>query len=327
MNRPLFSLIGILLLFLTSCRYPQPETSDRWNTLDNAGVDSVQFRYEHHFGVGYNFIATDTLICRETVSPAFGNNLLDSARTVFLSQTHLVVAAIAHADSDSLYWIQLADEKGRFGWTTEKDLLSRAIPDDPISTIIYYTKNLPSLVYILLLLLSSGILWTAHKRQWPLLHTNDLDSFYPTLVALSLTATIAFAASLHNYAPSLCAEYYFHPTLNPLQEGLPLAIRVLLILSWLTLIALLALIDDLHKRPLFHQAVLYLFTFFPALLVLTIATHTLVSIYIGYPLLLLYWGYALYRYQRYNRARYICGNCQKAIIHKGICPHCGVENH
>jgi len=48
--------------------------------------------------------------------------------------------------------------------------------------------------------------------------------------------------------------------------------------------------------------------------------------YVGYVLLFVYVGFALWRYFTYTKSDYICGNCGKQIKKKGRCPHCGAIN-
>jgi hypothetical protein len=48
--------------------------------------------------------------------------------------------------------------------------------------------------------------------------------------------------------------------------------------------------------------------------------------YIGYLLFFFYALFALWRYFRFSRANYVCGNCGRNIHQKGICPHCGAMN-
>ena len=46
----------------------------------------------------------------------------------------------------------------------------------------------------------------------------------------------------------------------------------------------------------------------------------------GYPLLVAYTVYALWRYFRFAHYRYTCGQCGAPLRTKGICPHCGTRN-
>ena len=48
--------------------------------------------------------------------------------------------------------------------------------------------------------------------------------------------------------------------------------------------------------------------------------------YIGYPLLVAYVGFALWRFFRFAHYQYVCGHCGHPLRTKGRCPHCSTIN-
>ena len=48
--------------------------------------------------------------------------------------------------------------------------------------------------------------------------------------------------------------------------------------------------------------------------------------YVGYPLLVAYTAFALWRYFSKSRQAYLCGHCGHRLPSKGICPRCGYRN-
>ena len=88
----------------------------------------------------------------------------------------------------------------------------------------------------------------------------------------------------------------------------------------------IAVISDVSRRLTAGEAILYFF----GLAAICSVDYVIFSVstlyYVGYPLLLAYIVFALWRYFRYNRTRYVCGNCGHHLRDKGVCPHCGVEN-
>ena len=91
------------------------------------------------------------------------------------------------------------------------------------------------------------------------------------------------------------------------------------------LIVAIAAFDDVrHKLPA-GEAIIYLGSLASVCAVDYIVFSITTLYYIGYPLLVAYIWFALYRHS-HNRSRYICGNCGHVLHRKGRCPYCGAWN-
>ena len=97
-------------------------------------------------------------------------------------------------------------------------------------------------------------------------------------------------------------------------------------LVWIDAIVALAVLSDVSRRLFAGEALLYFFGLAAICSVDYVVFSVSTLYYVGYPLLLAYIVFALWRYYRYNRTRYVCGNCGQHLRNKGICPNCGVEN-
>ena len=162
------------------------------------------------------------------------------------------------------------------------------------------------------------------RKNAHLVHFRDIDSFYPTLLAIIVASAATFYASIQNFAPDVWRHFYFHPTLNPC--SVPPLLSVFLSSVWAMLIVGIAAIDDtFHKLPA-GEAVLYICGLIGVCAVDYIIFSILSLYYIGYLLLVAYVYFALYRYATKNRPLFVCGNCGHALRRKGRCPHCGAWN-
>jgi hypothetical protein len=95
---------------------------------------------------------------------------------------------------------------------------------------------------------------------------------------------------------------------------------------WAIIIVGVAVLFDLYRRLSLSNALQYI-AGLAAVCAINYIVFSLTTLwYIGYPLLLIYAAYALWRYHHVSREHYICGNCGKPLSSKGICPYCGVLN-
>ena len=222
--------------------------------------------------------------------------------------------------------MQLARDQSTFGWINESQLLPSVVPDDPISQFISTFSDVHLLIFLVVICVI-GMLYLALKivrAKAFLVHVRDIDSFYPTLLALLVAASATFYASIQLFAADTWRHFYYHPTLNPF--SVPLLLSVFLTSVWAILIIGLATIDDVrHKLP-FSDAMLYLCGLAGVCAVNYIVFSIRTLYYVGYPLLLGYGYWAIRRYLAYNRSRFTCGNCGAALHSKGRCPHCGSFN-
>ena len=254
--------------------------------------------------------------------------LLPTDTLYVYKHNHLVVADIRTIPSDSIdsVWIQVARDQHTFGWQRESVLLSKVVPDDPISQFISIFSDIHLLIslVIVVLIFTGYVTRKLMRKNAHLVHFRDIDSFYPTLLAIIVASAATFYASIQNFAPDVWRHFYFHPTLNPC--SVPPLLSVFLSSVWAMLIVGIAAIDDtFHKLPA-GEAVLYICGLIGVCAVDYIIFSILSLYYIGYLLLVAYVYFALYRYATKNRTLFVCGNCGHALRRKGRCPHCGAWN-
>lgn len=336
------SLIQVLLLLMAtlvmgSCYRSQRTDRFQWrpvadsiaaaDTLTREQQDSVAFVRKHHYSPGFNFVVrTDSLSLLRQQPEEFVNGLPTDTLAVAHGQ-HLVVLDIRTLPADSVdsVWVQVASENYDIGWTHEHELLDRVDPDDPISQFISTFSNTHLLIFLVVIsLIAVGyLLRKLFRRQAHIVHVNDIDSFYPSLLAVIVAASAALYASIQNFAPEMWREFYFHPTLNPFSQ--PLLLSIFLCSVWAMLIIGLAAVDDVRHRLPTSDALLYLC----GLAAVCAADYIVFSIstlyYVGYLLLVVYVAYALRAYFR-HRTTYTCGQCGHKLRRKGRCPMCGTLN-
>jgi hypothetical protein len=158
----------------------------------------------------------------------------------------------------------------------------------------------------------------------PIVHLRDINSIYPTLLVLLVATSATFYASIQLFAPQVWHHFYFHPTLNPFSVPLPL--NLFLLSVWAILLIGLAAIDDVrHLLPL-GDAVLYLCGLAAVCAVNYIIFSVSTLYYIGYPLLIVYVYWAIKRYIKMPRIKFVCGNCGMPLEKSRRCKHCGALN-
>ena len=214
-------LMVFVLFFVTSCYHRHiakgqhaalVEYSDRQR-------DSISFSSTHHYTYRYNFeVAADSLMLIKQQPEEFVNHLpIDS----FAVRKHCLLVVsdirIIPQDREDSVWIQLATEDNVFGWIHESNMLSKVVPDDPISQFIMVFSNTHLLIFLIVFVLI-GVSYLVKKiftRNAPIVHFNDIDSPYPTALVLMVSLSAAFYATIQTYMPEVWRHFYFHPTLNP----------------------------------------------------------------------------------------------------------------
>lgn len=316
----------------TSCYYSHPNKSDHWLAANEGAVDSVNFFISHHYWTGYNFQATDSLQV-ETAPPLKGlpdyGALLND--TVCIDGgDNLVVAKVMYVPNDSTdsVWVKVARDQLTQGWVRESALLERVVPDDPISKFINYFSDSRS-IYVLSVLGLAVLFWLVqsirHKR-FRMVHFNDIPSFYPTLLCLCVSGSAVLYGSIQRFIPGTWVEFYFHPTLNPFNAELPLIMALFIASVWTLLIVGVAVIDEIRRQPDIGDNLSYLASLAGMCMVLYLIFTLTTPIYIGYPLLVAYWIFAIRQYIVHQPSHLLCGVCGKSIPKKGLCPHCGAMN-
>ena len=346
------SLLLFLLVLLCSSCYHQNTKNINENLLDSVGQnDSSHFKATHHYSSNYNFVVkADSLVLsklqpEETLSHLQEDSLVVYKNSlVVYKNDHLVVADIRIMSADSIdsVWVQVARDQQTFGWIHESKLLPNVVPDDPISLFISTFSDIHLLVFLVIIVLISVyyIMRKLLSASLPIVHLRDINSIYPTLlvllVATSATfyastllvllvaASATFYASIQLFAPQVWHHFYFHPTLNPFSVPLPL--NLFLLSVWAILLIGLAAIDDVrHLLPL-GDAVLYLCGLAAVCAVNYIIFSVSTLYYIGYPLLIVYVYWAIKRYIKMPRIKFVCGNCGMPLEKSRRCKHCGALN-
>ena len=298
---------------LTSCYNQGPITPDAWN-LTEQQLDSISFYTTHHYTQGYNFVVSkDSLVILEqqnemmpvpdilTAEIMAGDETMPMLSLVdsltLRRHERLVVADICTVPTDSIdsVWVKVARDQLTQGWLRESDLLKAVSPDDPISQFIDYFSDAHLLVFLAFCVIVGGAygLRRLMRKGARIVHFNDIPSFYPTLLCLLIASSAVLYSSIQLFAPESWRHFYYHPSLNP--YALPWHLGLFVTSVWAILIVAIATIDDVrHHLPL-GQAILYLGGLAAVCAVDYVVFSVTTLYYIGYPLLIAYFVFALYR--------------------------------
>ena len=306
-------------MLLQSCYRAESPTPDAFVPTEEQ-MDSISFYTTHHYSQNYNFIVVaDSL-------RLINNELLDSL-SVYKGD-RLVVADIMMLPADTIdsVWVQVARDEETIGWAHETYLLTAVAPDNLISRFIDFFSDTHLLIMLGIVVVCIALLVVSrlYKRHARIVHFRDVNSFYPTLLALLVSLSAVVYSSIQLFDPESWRHYYYHPSLNPF--SLPVHLGIFVALVWAAAIVAIAAVSDITRRLQTGETVLYLFGLAAVCSVDYVVFSVLTLYYVGYPLFLAYVVFALWRYFRYNRARYICGNCGQPLRSKGLCPNCGAEN-
>ena len=303
------SFIIYHLLFSVACYNRGPITPDAWN-LTEQQIDSISFYTTHHYTQNYNFIVTgDSLVVvaqqpeamavPEVVSieiESIGQEKQKDSITLRKNE-RIVVADIMTVPSDTIdsVWVKVARDQLTFGWIHENELLARVSPDDPISQFIDLFSNVHLLVFMafcVVIVAAYGVR-RLMRRGAKIVHFNDIPSFYPTTLCLLVASSAVLYSSIQIFGPESWRHFYYHPSLNPF--GLPLHLGLFVSTVWAINIVAIATVEDVSKHLPLGSAVLYL----GGLIAVCAVDYVVFSIttlyYIGYPLLIAYFIFALRR--------------------------------
>lgn len=327
--RPFKTLLALVLtaLMAAACYYPTPPPDDGW-TVGDGSLDTTAFVRHHHYGPNFNFKVTADTLSLAPCRP--GTARLDSwADTAVVRRgDKIVVADIALVPSDTTdsVWLKLARDQTTMGWTSERRLAEAAVPDDPISQFIHtFSGSRTRLALCIVGLMAAFFLvQAARRRHLHVVHFNDIDSFYPTLLCLTVSGAATLYGSLQHFVPETWVEFYYHPTLNPF--GLPLVMAVFVVSVWLMGITALAVLDDVRRRLDWADIPAYVAGLAGVCMVLYLFFSLSTPYYVGYPCLVAYWAFAIRSYARRRTPRYVCGRCGAPLPRLGRCPHCGALN-
>ncbi len=327
--RRILNLIGVMavLLAFTSC-YSNYGHRGVLTGYSERQRDSISFYDKHHYTNNYNFVVKSDSLVLLRQQPEELLSHFDTDSVVVYRHDNLVVADIRVLPADSVdsVWVQLARDQETFGWTHESTLLKKVEPDDPISQFISTFSDIHLLIFLgfIALMVSAYLMRKIAKKNAKIVHFNDIDSFYPTLLAILVASAATFYASIQLFAPETWRHFYFHPTLNPF--SVPTILSIFLVSVWAMLIVALAVVDDVRKQMPLGEAVLYLCGLAGVCAIDYIVFSITTLYYIGYILWAAYIFFALQRYWFHARCRYVCGNCGAQLHRKGRCPYCGMWN-
>ena len=307
------------MTLLQSCYRVESPTPDAFVPTEEQ-MDSISFYTTHHYSQNYNFIVVADSLLLNTDSPADTVAVYKGDR--------LVVADIMMQPADTIdsVWVQVARDEETMGWAHETYLLTAVAPDNLISRFIDFFSDTHLLIMLGIVVVCIALLVVSrlYKHHARIVHFHDINSFYPTLLALLVSVSAVVYSSIQLFDPESWRHYYYHPSLNPF--SLPEHLGIFVALVWAAAIVAIAAVSDISHRLAAGETVLYLFGLAAVCSVDYVAFSVLTLYYVGYPLFLAYAAFALWRYFRYNRARYICGNCGQPLRSKGVCPNCGAEN-
>ena len=306
--RRLVSLLFISLL-LCGCYNRGPITPDAWD-LTAQQLDSISFYTTHHYTQNYNFVVTgdslvvvaqqpDDMSVPDVVSielESIGEEKKKDSITIRRNE-HVVVADIKTVPSDSIdsVWVKVARDQLTFGWIHENELLSKVSPDDPISQFIDAFSNTHLLVFLAFCILTGAAygLRRLMRKGCKIVHFDDIPSFYPTALCLLIASSAVLYSSIQLFGPETWRHFYYHPSLNPF--ALPFWLGVFISSVWAIIILGLATIDDVyHSLPL-ADAILYLIGLGAICAVVYVVFSITTLYYIGYPLLIAYFYFAIKR--------------------------------
>lgn len=295
---------------------------------DRALTDLQRFEATHHYGRSYNFVVKADSIPIIVQQPEEFIYRMHTDTVYVRRNDHIAVADVRIIDADHIdsVWVQVARDQSTFGWTHEGILLKSVVPSDPISQFISTFSDTHLLIFLIVIsiIASSYLLRRIMKKKAFIVHFNDIDSMYPTLLAIAVATAATFYSSIQLFAPDQWQQFYFHPSLNPFSQ--PPIIGVFVAAVWAMLILCIATIDDVKELLSLSQRILYLC----GLAAICAANYIIFSIttlyYVGFPLLITYIVFALYRYVHVAACSYTCGKCGRKIRHIGRCPYCGADN-
>lgn len=325
--RKLVFLLLTFTLMMTSCYRQAVETSDAWE-LTESQLDSISFYTSHHYTRNYNFLvqADSVMLISQQPSEYLSEMLVDTFAVK--KGDRLVVADIMTMPSDTIdsVWVQVARDQLTMGWTHESELLKGVEPDNPISQFINSFSDTHLLIFMAFLALVTAAFLIRHlyRKRARLVHFNDIGSFYPTALALLVASSAVFYSTIQLADPDSWRHYYYHPTLNPF--AVPLHLGLFLASVWAMLLICLAALDDIRRHLPTSEAIFYCMGLAGVCAIDYVVFSISTLYYLGYPLLVAYYVYAIKRYIHTSRAKYFCGRCGAGLQEKGICPRCGALN-
>lgn len=324
----MIALTAVALL-MSSCHNGKAEASADTARYTQEQIDSMTFADTHHYSENYNFVVKkDSINLVKQQPEEILNNMFTDTVTVY-RHDHLAVAEIRIIPKDSIdsVWVQVARDQETFGWIHESVLMKSVVPNDPISQFISTFSDTHLLIFLIIISAISAayLMRTIFRRNAKIVHFNDINSFYPTLLAIVVASSATLYSSIQTFAPDTWQHFYFHPTLNPF--NVPPILGVFLVSVWAIIIIGLAVVDVVRNILPTGEALLYLCGLAGVCAVNYIVFSITTLYYIGYPLFAVYLYFAVRIYLKRFRYAYICGNCGARMSGKGQCTVCGTMNY
>lgn len=305
MKRFILSLLFIILACCNSnAQNPFVSDSDSVSILDITPMqkDSLIFRLKHHYSENFNFLVKADSIM---LIPREGDIIQD---TCWVHKDNVIAVAeikILQDNPVDSVWVKVASAQNTMGWLPEKELLSKTIPNDQISELIYILTN--SRIFWMSAFIIFGIFaYLFHRgesRRLYLLKFDEMRSIYPFLfVALVSTLSIIYS-SIQCYVPEYWQEYYFHPVLSPI--GLPFIMAVLVSLAWLVVVIFFAVVDEVYHHYYFAAGIAYIFELLGIAMFAYLVISWTTSIYVGYSLhfaVLIILGWTYFKFARKGKS-------------------------
>lgn len=311
--RRLVSLLFLALL-LCGCYNRGPITPDAWD-LTRQQLDSISFYTTHHYTQNFNFVVTgDSLVVvaqqpedmavpdvvSVEIQTESGEYHKDSI--TLLRNERIVVADIKTVPSDTIdsVWVKVARDQLTFGWVHESELLSKVSPDDPISQFIDFFSDAHLLIFLafcVVVVAAYGIRRLL-RRGAKIVHFNDIPSFYPTALCLLVASSAVLYSSIQLFGAETWRHFYYHPSLNPF--ALPFWLGVFVSSVWAIVIVAIATVDDVTRQLPLGASILYLSGLGAICAVCYVVFSITTLYYVGYPLLIAYYGFAFRRLSLQN---------------------------
>lgn len=311
--RRLVSLLFLALL-LCGCYNRGPITPDAWD-LTRQQLDSISFYTTHHYTQNFNFVVTgDSLVvvAQQPEDMAVPDVVSVEIRTesgeyhkdsiTLLRNERIVVADIKTVPSDTIdsVWVKVARDQLTFGWVHESELLSKVSPDDPISQFIDFFSDAHLLIFLafcVVVVAAYGIRRLL-RRGAKIVHFNDIPSFYPTALCLLVASSAVLYSSIQLFGAETWRHFYYHPSLNPF--ALPFWLGVFVSSVWAIVIVAIATVDDVTRQLPLGASILYLSGLGAICAVCYVVFSITTLYYVGYPLLIAYYVFAIRRLSLQN---------------------------
>ncbi len=318
--KKLVFLLVCMLLALTGCHYPAPNTHVKG--MKHFTKDSLTYLHHCHFTFNTNFeVSADSI--RLVCLPIEGDSV-----TVHKGDRVVVADFMGRSDDkqDTL-WVKLAHSEETQGWMRASDVVRYLMPTDSISQFIHFFSNRHTIYFIGILMIFAIAYFVRLllRRRISLVFFQDIDSLYPIFLCLLMAFAATLYESMQKFAPDTWQHFYFNPTLSPFH--VPGILSIFLVAIWLFIIISVAVLDDIFRQLRLSSAIFYLLGLLASCVFCYFFFILATSIYVGYFFLLLLLFIFIKRALSGNHVyHYRCGKCGQKMKEKGVCPRCGAIN-